>query len=165
MKKIILSATLFTLLFVSCEKEANRKMLGAYFRYEVNGNKINITNDNTIYGTNIFNCVLRGDSALSIAAAQSFDGAGFNIKANNLHDGTYTLDSTNKAYYTNPKDFKRYSTSSLNKGTLTIAKKTFQAKTLLNTLEGTFSFTGVDPMTQKTFTITNGAFLMELKRE
>ena len=162
MKKAILSLLVFSFLILSCEKEANRKLLKGYFSYEVGGVKTHITNDNTIIGTNLFNCFLTGDSLLTITAAQSFDGGGFVLRMNKLHDGTYELNGDNKGFYNNPKDYKRYTTSSNNKGILTLKKGTFQAKTLINTVEGTFSFEGIDPLNSRTVSVTNGKFLMEV---
>ncbi|MDB5193074.1 MAG: hypothetical protein JWQ96_2637 [Segetibacter sp.] len=165
MKKIVLSLLVPSFLFLSCEKEANRKLLDGYFSYEANGVKTKIVNDNTIIGTNLFNCTLSGDSLLTITVAQSFAGGGFVIRTNNVHNGSYELNADNKGYYNNPKDYKRYTTNNNYKGILTIKKGTFQAKTLLQTVEGTFSFEGVDPLNSKTVKVTNGKFLMEVKSE
>jgi hypothetical protein len=153
--------SLITLL-LSCEKQQNQKMLGSYLNFEVNGVKKSFSPAD-ILNNNHFECQIKGDTSLNINVSQLFEGAGFTIKNNGVKDGTYELDNNNKAYYTNPKDFKRYSTNLGYKGTLTIKKNTFKAKTLLNTLEGQFSFVGEDTLTHKTFKITNGSFLMEVK--
>ncbi len=151
---------LITFLFLSCEKDQNRRLLNGYFRYEVNGKKIEI-NDEILLKENFFNCIIKGDSLLSIHVSKVYNGAGFIIKINKQIDGTYTLDHTNKGFYENPADKRIYFTDSKHTGFLTLKKGTFQAKTLLNTLEGKFAFTAVDASTGKSFSVENGEFLME----
>lgn len=146
----------------SCEKDKNRKLLGAYFRYTVNGTE-KVINDEAGLSDNVFECTFKGDTTLLINVAKIYEGAGFVIKSDSIRDGTYVLDSLNKAYYTNPLDQKRYTTTNKYKGSLTIQKGTFQAKELLYTLTGTFAFQAVDTATGKNFTITKGSFLMERK--
>jgi hypothetical protein len=154
---------LITVLLFGCEKEANRKLLNGYFNYEVNGVKTEIK-DEILLKENFFDCIIKGDTALSIHASKVYDGAGFIlITSAGLKEGTYTLDHNLKGFYENPKDKRIYFTDETHKGTLTIKKGTFQAKTLLNTLTGTFSFEGYDATTRKSFTVTNGEFFMECK--
>ncbi|MCW3109644.1 MAG: hypothetical protein JWQ09_4150 [Segetibacter sp.] len=163
MKYFYLLFILFGCLLSSCEKDQNRKLLGAYFRYTVNGSE-KVINDEAGLNNNVFDCTFKADTTLLINVAKIYEGAGFVIKSDSIKDGTYVLDSVNKAYYTNPLDQKRYYTTNKYKGTLTIKKGTFEAKELLYTLEGTFAFQAVDTATGKNFTITNGSFLMERKR-
>ena len=148
-----------------CEKEANRKLLNGFLKYEADGAPINITKG-ILLNENIFTCTITGDTLLQIMTSRIYDGAGFYIKdTKGLKDGTYTLNSLNKGYYINPKDYKTYSTTNTKTGTLSISRKTFQAKTLLNVLEGTFNFTATDSTTGKQVQILNGSFLMELKAQ
>lgn len=162
MKGRLLVIGLFTLFLFSCEKEQNRQLLDGYFKYTINGAET-VIKDGAGLNDNAFNCTIKSDTALLIAVSKLYESAGFYIYADSIKDGTYVLDDKNKAYYTNPLDYKRYSTNDTYKGTLTIHKKLFQAKTMLNTVEGQFTFTGVDTATGKTFTLTNGSFLMERK--
>ena len=163
MKYSYLLLILFSLLLNSCQKDQNRKLLGAYFKYTING-KETVINDEAGLSSNTFNCTFRGDTSLIINVAKLYEGAGFVIKSDSMRDATYTLDSLNKGYYTNPVDLKRYSTNNKYKGSVTIKRGTFQATELLYTLQGTFAFQAVDTSTGKNFNIVNGSFLMEQKR-
>lgn len=163
MKYIYLLLITFGFLLFGCEKDQNRKLLGAYFKYSING-KETVINDEAGINNNIFDCTFKSDTTLVINVAKIYEGAGFVIKSDSIKDATYVLDSANKAYYTNPLDQKRYYTTKKYKGTLTIKKGTFQAKELLYTLEGHFSFQAVDTATGKNFNVLNGSFLMERKR-
>jgi hypothetical protein len=163
MKYFFFPLVLLSLAITGCETEQNKKLLGAYFKYSVNGAPQAEINDGSGLNNNIFDCDFQGDTALYINVSKLYEGAGFVVKSNSITDGVYTLDNTNRAYYTNPADRKRYYTSSHAKGTLTIKRSTFQAKTPMNTLEGTFSFQATDTATGKTFSISNGSFLMERK--
>lgn len=138
-------------------------MLGGYFKYSINGQET-VIDDGAGISNNVFDCTIKADTTLIINVAKVYEGAGFVVKSDSIKDGTYTLDNLNKAYYTNPKDQKRYYTTNKYKGTLTIKKGTFQAKELLYTLEGKFSFQAVDTVTGKNFNVANGSFLMERKR-
>lgn len=149
----------------SCEKEANRKLLDGFFKYEADGAPINITKG-ILLNENIFTCTITGDTVLQIMTSRIYDGAGFYIKdTKGLKDGTYTLSNVNKGYYLHPKDFKTYSTTNAKTGTLRISRSTFQAKTLINVMEGTFNFTATDSTTGKQVQLSNGSFLMELKTQ
>lgn len=146
-----------------CEKEANRKLLNGFFKYDADGASINIT-EGILLNENTFTCTLTGDTSLQIMTSKIYDGAGFYIKdSKGIKDGTYTLNHVNKGYYLHPKDFKTYTTTATKTGTLIIKRSTFQAKTLLNTMEGTFDFTATDSTTGKLVHLSNGSFLMELK--
>lgn len=161
MRSFLLAMAFGSLFITGCEKEANRKLLNAYFRYETNGTKIDIS-EGIIINENLFECKFKGDTAVQILASKVYDGAGIYIKdLTGIKDGTYVLNNQNLAFYLNPPDQKRYTTSDKFTGSVTIKKSTFQAKTLLNTLEGTFHFSSVDSITGKSFVITNGSFLME----
>lgn len=162
MKHVALLLLTLTMLTSSCEKDQNRKLLGAYFKYSINGKETIITDEAGI-NNNIFDCTIKGDTVLNINVAKFYEGAGFVVRSKNINDGAYSLDSVNKAYYTNPLDQKRYSTTSKYKGNLFIKKGTFQAKELLYTLSGTFAYQAVDTATGKTFNIIDGSFLMEQK--
>ena len=162
MKQLFAVLMVFGLVLAGCEKDQNRKLLGAYFKYTING-KETVINDEAGISNNIFDCTIKGDTALYINVAKIYEGAGFVIKADSIKDGSYQLDSLNSGYYTNPTDQKRYYTTNQYKGTLTIKKNTFQAKELLYTLEGQFNFQAVDTATGKSFTLQNGSFLMERK--
>jgi Family of unknown function (DUF6252) len=137
-------------------------LLGAYFRYTING-KETIINDEAGINNNTFDCTIKGDTSLLINVAKIYEGAGFVVKSNGIKDGTYVLEGPSKAYYTNPVDQKRYYTANKYTGTLTVKKNTFQAKELLYTLEGRFAFQAVDTTTGKNFNLVNGTFLMERK--
>ncbi len=160
--KVLLKFLLLSLFFVTgCQKEANRKLLNAYFRYEVNGTKVNIT-QGILLNENLFECRFSGDSAVQILAGKVYEVAGIYFSDDKgIENKTYVLDDRNKAFYMNPADQKRYSTTNKFTGTITVKKGTFQAKTLLSTLEGSFAFNVVDTASGKSFKITNGEFLME----
>ncbi|MCW3112504.1 MAG: hypothetical protein JWR18_900 [Segetibacter sp.] len=163
MKYSFLLLILFSFLVISCEKDQNRKLLGAYFRYTINGRET-VIKDETGINNNVFDCTFHSDTMLIINVAKIYEGVGFVIKADSIRDATYPLETVSKAYYTNPADLKRYYTTNKYKGTITIKKGTFDAKELLYTLQGNFSFQAVDTTTGKNFTLTKGSFLMERKR-
>lgn len=147
---------------IHCEKEANRKLLNAYFRYDANGDSVNIK-QGILLNENTFECNIIGDTALQVIISKIYEGAGFSIKdPDGIKDGTYVLNEKNTGYYLHPKDLRRYVTNQTSTGSITIKKGTFQAKTLLNTLEATFNFVAADTLTGKTVAVTNGKFLMEL---
>ncbi len=146
-----------------CEKEANRKLLNGFFKYEADGAPINIT-EGILLNENTFTCTISGDTSLQIMTSKIYDGAGFYLKdTKGIKDGTYTLNQVNKGFYLHPKDFKTYTTTTVKTGMITIMRSTFQAKTLLNTMEGTFNFTATDSTSGKQVHVSNGSFLMELK--
>ena len=146
-----------------CEKEANRKLLNGFFKYEADGAPINIS-EGILLNENTFTCTISGDTSLQMMTSKIYDGAGFFLKdTKGIKNGTYTLNHLNKGYYLHPKDFKTYTTTSVKTGTLTIKRGTFQAKTLLNKMEGTFDFTATDSTTGKQVHVAKGSFLMELK--
>lgn len=156
--------TIFTMLS-GCEKEANRTMLNAYFKYKADGADVSITRG-ILLNDNLFSCTIYGDTALQIITSKVYDGAGFYLKnLEGLKDGTYTLNNVNTGFYLHPLNYKKYTTSTQKTGTLTISRGTFQAKTLLNTLQGSFAFTAADTVTGGQVQITNGTFLMELKTQ
>jgi hypothetical protein len=162
--KYFLSLLIITaFLLNSCEKDQNRKLLGGYFKYSING-KETVINDEAGINSNVFDCTFKGDSILTINVSKIYEGAGFVVKSDTIKDATYVLDNANKAYYTNPLDQKRYYTNDKYKGTVTIKKGTFEAKELLYTLEGTFNFQAIDTVTGKNFHVVNGSFLMERTR-
>ena len=162
MKYRFLLTSFLTLIFFSCEKEQNRKLLDAYFKYTVDGTET-VIKDGSGLNNNVFNCTIEGDTALIIRASKLYENVGFFVYSDSIVDGTYALDSKNKGYFTHPVTGKRYTTNDTYKGTLTIQKKVFEAKSMLNTVEGQFSFVGEDTLTGKTYTVTNGSFLMERK--
>ena len=148
----------------ACKKEQNRSQLNAYFNFKVDGASVSIA-DGIGINANVFDCTIKGDTALYINVDKQTQGAGFVIKAHPLKDTTYNLDSLQIGYYTDPLDYRRYYTNNQKKGTLTIKRGTFQAVDLLNTLEGQFSYTTVDTATNAIHTITEGKFLMERKEQ
>ena len=159
----IFVSLVFVLILGGCEKEANRKLLNGFFKYDADGAPINIT-EGILLNENTFTCTISGDTALQIMTSKIYDGAGFYLKdLKGLKDGTYTLNQVNKGFYLHPKDFKTYYTNSVKTGMVTIKRGTFQAKTLLNTLEGTFDFIATDSTTRKQVHVSKGSFLMELK--
>ena len=158
--RLALLFVLFVFVFVGCKKDQNRRLLNGYFRYTIDGKKVDI-NDEILLKENFFDCIIKGDTLLSIHASKVYNGAGFIIRSTKIAEGTYTLDGNQKAFYENPADKKIYFTDSKHTGFLTIKYGSFQAKTLLHTLEGRFSFSAVDPNTGKSFTVENGEFLME----
>lgn len=153
---------LFGILFFGCKKEQNRQLLNAYFKFKVDGTQVNIT-DEILFNDNLFECEFAGDSALYVDATQKVQGAGFALKLPKIIDTTFALDSFHRAYYLDPGEKNRYYTNGIYKGTLTIKKGTFQAKDLLNTLSGTFSYQVMDTLNNRLHNITEGSFFMELK--
>jgi len=119
--------------------------------------------DEILLKDNTFECTISKDTSLYVHATKVYEGAGFIIRTENIKDGVYTLDNYNKGFYENPKDKCIYFTDSKHQGTLTLKRGTFQGKTLLNTMTGTFQFEGVDTTTGKSFKLSGGEFLMELK--
>ena len=163
-----MKATLFVCLivftFTNCKKEQNRQLLNAYFNFKANGVPVSIK-DGAGLNENTFECILKGDTTLYVNVSKQYESAGFYIHTNNIKDGTYALDSINVGYYLSPDDKRRYTTNGKSVGTLTIRRGTFQAKSMLNTIEGTFEFTGEDTITKKKYMITEGSFLMERQDE
>ena len=164
MKYILVLVFLFSFTISACTKEQNRQLLNAYFKFNVDGTGVEIKDEIGI-DENTFECIIKGDTSLFINVDKRALGAGFYINAHPLKDTTYVLDSLRIGYYTDPITYRRYSSNNQNKGTLTIKRGTFQAKDMLNTLEGSFSFTGEDTATKKIHVITEGKFLMERKIE
>lgn len=164
MKHILLFLVLSAFTFSACDKEINRQLLNAYISFEVNGKPVRITQSSAV-NENTFECILRGDTALYINAAKVYEGVGFVVKAKKMADGTYTLADRSTGYYQNPDDFRRYTTNDKAEGTITIKKGVFQAKDMLNTLEGEFSFTAEDTLAKKSVMITKGSFKMERQEE
>jgi hypothetical protein len=166
MKSALIYLSLVSIIFSACTKEANRKALKGYFNYEVSGKKISI-GDEILLQDNTFECTIMGDSVIYIHATKVYHGAGFivRLKEGIGKDGMYSLDSYNKGFYENADDIRIYYTNDNFKGTLNLKNGTFQGKTLINTLQGTFEFEGVDVTTGKSFKVTNGSFLMERKRK
>ncbi len=152
---------LFSILFAGCKKEQDKKLLGGYFNYTIDGVERKIENGSGLY-ENTFSCELFGDTALYVNILKSYEGAGFYMKANKIANGTYNFNTINRAYYTNPLDYKRYNTDATHTGQAIIQKGTFQATSVLNTLQGTFSYQVVDTASGKSINITNGSFLMEI---
>lgn len=164
MKCCFVLTAFLAFVLAGCEKEQDREMLNAYFRYTINGNET-VIKDGIGLNNNVFTCTIKSDTKLEIMASKVYENVGFYVTADSIKDGTYVLDDVNTGYFTNPVNNKRYTTSSTSKGTLTIKKDIFKAKSVLNILKGTFNFTGVDTLTGKTFNVTNGSFLMERKED
>jgi hypothetical protein len=164
MKSNLLLLIVFALSFSACEKEQNRQLLNAYFKFTVDGQEKTIK-DGAGINDNTFECKMTGDTLLRIRVSKQYEDVGFYIKDKFIKDGTYVLDSLNMGYYTDPVDYRRYATNSNFKGNLTIKRGTFQAKDMLNTLEGQFSFTGEDTATKKQHVISGGTFYMEREEE
>lgn len=162
--KYIVLIVLFSFTFSACTKEQNRQLLNAYFKFKVDGTEVNIV-DEIGLNDNLFECLLVGDTALYIDAVKKVQGAGFAIKLPKIVDSTYTLDSTQRAYYIDPGEQNRYYTNSLFKGTITIKRGTFQAKDMLNTMSGTFSYRVIDTLNNRIHDITEGSFFMERKEQ
>ena len=165
MKISLLYLSLLSLAITSCTKEANRKALNGYFNYEVNGKKITIQ-DEILLQDNTFECSLIGDSVMYIHATKVYAGAGFVVRLNEGigKDGSYSLNTNHKGFYEDATDKKIYYTNENHTGYLNLTHGTFQGKTLISTVKGTFEFEGVDATTGKVFKVTNGSFLMERKR-
>ena len=159
MNNFILIFSLYSLTLFSCDKDATPKQLNQYFKLKVNGQKTSFGPGNFLTGGQ-FECAFLGDTALFIAVKHGFESAGFYLKGN-ISDGTYLLNKTNQAWYSNPNDFKDYETDEANNGTLTITKSVFQSYGPIPTLEGQFSFQAVDTTTGNVVSITSGEFLME----
>ena len=154
---------LLVLTLVSCDKNITSKQFNPYFKLKVNGQSTSFGPGNAFTGGQ-FDCSFLGDTALFVAVKLGFESSGFYIKGKNIGDGTYSLDKTNIAWYSNPNDFKDYQTNEIFKGTITIKKGVFQYNNLITTIEGQFSFQAVDTTTANTLNITNGQFLMEWKK-
>ncbi len=159
--KYLFLLILISVSLIGCEKEQNKQLLGAYYKFTINGTETVIENGSGV-NNNIFTCDLYGDTALYVNVSKLYASAGFFVKANVLPDGNYLLNNINKGYYTNPADLKRYSTNNIYTGQVTFQRGTFQASTMLNTLKGTFSYQVVDTITNNSINITNGSFLMEV---
>ncbi len=165
MKRISIWLLMLLVALGGCTKEANRKALKGYFSYEVSGKKV-LIEDEILLLDNTFECNVVGDSVLYIHATKVYQGGGFIIRlgeGGTSKDGSYVLDSRNKGFYENATDKRIYYTNDNFKGTLTLKNGVFQGKSLINTLQGTFEFEGVDVSTNKSFKVTNGSFLMERK--
>ena len=161
--RTILTVFLLAVVWPGCKKEANRKQLDAYFNYTANGVNVNIS-QGILLNENLFQCRAKGDTALQIIVSKSYNGAGiFITNPAGIADGTYTLGGVNRAYYLHPADQKKYTTTTVYNGTVTIKYGTLQAKDLLQTVKGTFAFTAADTLTGKKFEITNGSFYMEVE--
>lgn len=158
MKKNLVLVALLAICCVSCKKERNRQLLNAYFKFTVNGAERNIKDE--ALDANLFDCTIKGDTALYIDVDKQGEAAGFIVKGYPLKDSTYTLDSINRGYYTPPSD-ARYYTNNNHKGTITIKRSTFEAASMLNTLEGTFQYEAEDTALHRVYTVTGGSFLME----
>lgn len=157
----IISVFLCCLLFCGCKKEQNRELLNAYFKFKIDGTEVSI-GDDILLNENLFECELVGDTALYIDAGKQSQGAGFALKLPKIIDTTYALDSIQRAYYIDPGEKNRYYTNSMYRGTLTIKRGTFQARDLLNTMSGTFSYQVMDTVNYRLHNITDGTFFMEL---
>ena len=164
MKYILLLVVAMSLIISGCKKEQNRQLLNAYFNFKANGVQANII-DGIVANDNTFDCILQGDSVLYIDVTKLSQGAGFVIKGHPIKDTTYILDSMQRAYYTDPGEKRRIYTTRIYKGVLTIKKGTFQAKDILKTLEGSFSYQVKDTVNSVVHDIVNGSFLMERKDE
>jgi hypothetical protein len=164
MRHSLLYLGLVSLLFISCQKEQNRKALNAYFKYEVNGSP-RAYKDEILLKENTFDCYIKNDTLLYIHATRVYEGGGFIIKLHEGKEGTFILDGTQKGFYEDKQFNKIYYTNGKYKGTLTIKRGTFTGSTTINTLEGTFQYEAVDAVSGKSYTITNGSFLMELKKK
>ncbi len=162
--KYIVLILLFSFTFSACTKEQNRQLLNAYFKFKLDGTEVSIA-DEVGLNDNLFECLIIGDSALYIDAVKKVQGAGFAIKLPKIKDSTYLLDSIQRAYYIDPGEQNRYYTNSLFKGTITIKRGTFQAKDVLNTMSGTFSYQVKDTLNNRVHNITEGSFLMEIKEQ
>lgn len=163
MKTSLLILSLTVLASSGCKKEANRKALDAYFKYEVNG-KPSIIKDEILLKDNVFEAYVVGDSLLYIHATKVYEGAGFILRTNKGQNDTYELNGYDKGFYENPADKRIYYSSEKHKGTLTIKRSTFEGKTKIPIIEGEFSFVGVDASTGKIFEISKGQFMMEMKK-
>lgn len=162
MKTCLLFISLFVLTAISCKKEANRKLLNGYFKYEING-KETMIKDEILLKDNTFEAYMRGDSLLYIHATKVYEGGGFILRTNKGKDGTYELNGYDKGFYENPADKRIYYTTNDYKGTVTIKRGTFEGKSTMQTLQGEFSFECVDVTTGKHFGLAKGQFLMEMK--
>jgi hypothetical protein len=163
MKTSLLILSVIVLAASGCKKEANRKALDAFFKYEANG-KASIIKDEILLKDNTFEAYMVGDSLLYIHATKVYEGAGFILRTNKGQNNTYELNGYDKGFYENPVDKRIYYSSDKHKGTLTIKRGSFEGKTTIPTVEGEFSFVGVDASTGKIFEISKGQFLMEMKK-
>ncbi len=159
MKRYLLGLIVFCFFLFGCEREKSPTQLNEYFKYKVDGDKKAWGPGNALTGGQ-FECGL-GDSALFIAVKFGVESIGFYLKSHDIGDGTYTLDQNYQGFYTSPKDFQTYRTTSNATGTLTIKKSSFQSYGTIPILEGHFSFKAVDTVTGKTSNITEGEFVMK----
>lgn len=163
MRKLFFCGSCLLFLIIGCTKDANQKLLQPFISFTVNGKDVRIEAPDKVLTNGEFTCRLVGDTSLAINIAKLYEGIGFYLQAKHGLSGTYPLAKVNKGYYTNPADYKRYTTDSIRTGSMTITRGTFQAKDLLNIVEGSFAFTGIDQATGKIFTVSNGKFKMELE--
>ncbi|MDQ6813409.1 MAG: hypothetical protein M3040_06725, partial [Bacteroidota bacterium] len=119
MKYSFLLLLLVFFMLNSCQKDKDRKLLGAYFKYTING-KETVINDETGINSNLFDCTFYGDTSVIINVSKIYEGAGFVVKSDSIRDATYILDNRYKVYYTNPVDEYRYYTAEIYTGTLAL---------------------------------------------
>lgn len=164
MRLSILYLSLFSLFFISCQKEQNRKSLNAFFKYDVNGSS-RVYKDEILLKENTFECYIKNDTLLYIHATKGYEGGGFILKLHNSKEGLFNLDGTQKGFYEDKQSNKIYYTNHKYKGIINFKTGTFTGATTINTLEGNFEYEAVDASSGKSYKITNGTFLMELKRK
>ena len=153
---------LFMCLFLfGCQKEQDRRALGAYYKYTINGVETKIEDGAGVY-ENTFSCELFGDTALYVNVSKSFEQAGFYIHATRINDTTYTFDNFNRAYYTEGSTGRRFKTDDTHTGQVTLKRGTFQASSMLNIMQGDFTYQAIDSFTGKTVNLMNGSFMMEI---
>lgn len=161
--KHILTFLLFSaFLLSSCIKNKNNNNFEEYFKFKLNGKAKSIPKQNSNFDPLPWGCDIWKDTVLSIIVGSS-ESITFYIKAFSITNGTYQLDSKNKAYYNYQTGsvYKTYQTTSVNPGTITIKKSiAILPAGTANTLEGSFSFTARDTLSGEVVNITEGKFLM-----
>lgn len=85
-------------------------------------------------------------------------GAGFYLKEK-IRDGKYNLSDKSIAFYSplNASGYKRYNTTDLYSGTLTITSVTYKNQPAL---KGSFQYTAIESNTGEVIEVTNGTFLL-----
>jgi hypothetical protein len=156
-------------LILLCCNKPEPKEKSEYFKFKIDGTatRLSISPYGISGGGGSSYCSIYGDTVLFVVAG-IYESVVFYIKSSKISDGSYQLNNLNKAYYTklNGTGELIYKTTSLQTGTLTIKRSIFPLPAgAMNTLDGIFSFTAIDSVTNKIITITDGKFMLQRDEE